>query len=396
MERLHRNVCEGVVNCLNDIFFGGKYADKAIERTLKSNPKWGSRDRKFIAETVYESVRWYRLLQYIANCEPNDFWKISGAWLLSNGTTLPPWKEWSSLDASSLKSRYEEAKKTRKIIHSIPDWLDELASNELGENWENVLLQLNEPAEVILRVNTLKTNLQSLKKTLLLKNIATENISFASDALVLSKRQNIFSLPEFQNGLFEVQDGGSQLIAPFLRAEPGMRVIDACAGAGGKSLHLAALLQNKGKIIAMDVEEWKLNELQKRAKRAGINTIETRLIDSLKAIKRLENSADRLLLDVPCSGLGVLKRNPDAKWKLKPENIEQVKNTQKEILETYSLMLKSGGLMVYATCSILPSENTEQVKYFLSKNPLFEWVDEKIVLPTTQNDGFYMALLQKK
>ena len=141
----------------------------------------------------------------------------------------------------------------------------------------------------------------------------------------MEERQNIFTRQQFKDGLFEVQDAGSQLIAPFIQPLSGQRVIDACAGGGGKTLHLAALMQNKGRIIALDTEAWKLDELKKRARRAGASDIiETRVIDSSKVIKRLENSADRVLLDVPCSGLGVLRRNPDAKWKLSPEFIEEV------------------------------------------------------------------------
>jgi 16S rRNA (cytosine967-C5)-methyltransferase len=187
------------------------------------------------------------------------------------------------------------------------------------------------------------------------------------------------------------------LIAPFLKVDPGMRVIDACAGAGGKTLHLAALMKNKGRIIAMDVEGWKLEELQKRARRAGVSNLETRVIESSKTVKRLENSADRLLLDVPCSGLGVLKRNPDAKWKLSPEFISEVKELQQHILEDYGTMLKKDGLMVYSTCSVLPSENEEQVEKFLEKTSgNFELVEQKHSWPSDGFDGFYMALLRKK
>ncbi len=194
-----------------------------------------------------------------------------------------------------------------------------------------------------------------------------------------------------------MQDAGSQLIAPFLKAEPGMRVIDACAGAGGKTLHLASIMENKGRIISMDVEQWKLDELQKRAKRAGASIIETRLIDGTKTIKRLENSADRLLLDVPCSGLGVLKRNPDAKWKLSPKAIEEVKVKQAEIISDYSSMLKKGGIMVYATCSILPSENKSQVNKFLdAQKGGFELLEERTVNPSEGFDGFYIARILKK
>jgi 16S rRNA (cytosine967-C5)-methyltransferase len=175
-----------------------------------------------------------------------------------------------------------------------------------------------------------------------------------------------------------------------------MRVVDACAGAGGKSLHLAALMKNKGNIIALDTKEFKLAELKKRAKRAGASIIESRFIDSTKVIKRLKDSADRLLLDVPCSGLGVMRRNPDTKWMLKPNEIENVIHTQREILERFSAICKPGGKMVYATCSILPSEGKNQINWFLEKNNNWELEGEKQYSPLNFDcDGFYMALLNR-
>jgi 16S rRNA (cytosine967-C5)-methyltransferase len=242
----------------------------------------------------------------------------------------------------------------------------------------------------------LKISREELQEILDEEGISTESVRDYPDALILSQRQNIFSQPAFKEGLFEVQDAGSQAIAPFLNVEPGHRVIDACAGGGGKTLHLAALMQNKGRIVAMDTGEWKLDELKKRAKRAGASTIiEARIIESSKTIKRLENSADRLLLDVPCSGLGVLKRNPDAKWKLTLESIESVKVTQQLILRDYSSMLKKDGLMVYSTCSILPSENEKQVEKFLSEQKGFQLLKQRMIYPSQGFDGFYMALIKK-
>src|SRR5699024_7181768 len=190
-----------------------------------------------------------------------------------------------------------------------------------------------------------------------------------------------------------------QKVAELLNPQPGERIVDACAGAGGKSLHIATMMDNKGQIISMDIYESKLKELKRRARRNGIHNIETRLIDSTKVIKKLNKSADRVLIDAPCSGLGVLKRNPDTKWKMNPEFIESIKATQKEILNSYYLMLKHGGTLVYATCSIFPSENELQVRDFLSNEngQDFELLkEEKILSHKTGFDGFYMALMQRK
>jgi len=394
--KIYRNLSEAVVESLKAIFQDNKYADKVIEKVLKSNPKWGARDRRFIAETTYDIVRWYRLFREVTGAAEGDYWTLLGAWCIWSKAELPDWDEFKSLDRKKFSKVYDEIKSDRKVRESIPDWLDELGEKELGTRWEKELEALNEEASVVLRVNTLKTSREELKQDLEeAEDILTEAPKEFPDALVLDQRQNIFTRQQFKDGLFEVQDAGSQSIARFLQVESGMRVIDACAGGGGKTLHLSALMKNKGRLIAMDTVEWKLEELKKRARRAGAGNIETRLIDSSKVIKRLENSVDRLLLDVPCSGLGVLKRNPDAKWKLTPSFLNEVKALQQKIITDYSQMLKSGGLMVYSTCSLLPSENEKQVEKFLKAKPNFELLDQKWILPSEGFDGFYMALLKK-
>ena len=215
----------------------------------------------------------------------------------------------------------------------------------------------------------------------------------------MKERANVFITDAFKNGWFEVQDASSQKVAEVLNPKPGMRVIDACAGAGGKSLHIASLMENKGQVIALDIYGNKLKELKRRARRNGAHNIEPRVIDSTKVIKKLKASADKVLIDAPCSGLGVLRRNPDAKWKLQPEFLEKIKNTQQEILSSYSSMVKPGGQLVYATCSILPSENSEQVSTFLSSEAGKDFSlvkEEKIYASKSGFDGFYIALLQNK
>jgi 16S rRNA (cytosine967-C5)-methyltransferase len=249
---------------------------------------------------------------------------------------------------------------------------------------------------MVLRANSLKTNVNDLQVALEEVGIETEKLSWAPEALQLKFSRNVFRYDAFKNGWFEVQDPASQMVADFLGAKPGMRVVDACAGAGGKTLHLAAIMKNKGNIIALDTKEFKLAELKKRAKRAGAAIVECRTIDSTKVVKRLKDSADRLLLDVPCSGLGVLRRNPDTKWMLKPEEIDNVIQTQREILERFSPITKVGGLMVYATCSILPSEGKEQISRFIELNPNWTLEGEKNYSPLNFDcDGFYMALLKR-
>ena len=394
--KLHNNTIRGVHTALEAIFEQGHYADKVIERTLKSNPKWGAKDRSFIAETTYEMVRWWRLVNFLSPSK--DPWDLFGTYWLMQGNELPDWEEFARLQPEKIRGKYENITDPG-LLESIPEWLQTLGSQELGEKWEAEIHALNEEAEVVLRVNTLKTTRERLKNLLEADGIRSYLVKGYPDALVLEERQNVFRHPSFKEGLFEVQDASSQLVAAALQVEPGMRVIDACAGAGGKSLHIAALMGNKGKVISMYVEEWKLQQAKLRARRNGVSIFEPKIIEGSKTIKRLKESADRLLLDVPCSGLGVLRRNPDTKWKLSLESIEKVQKTQQELLQAYPSMLKKGGQLVYATCSILPSENEEQIKKFLASEAGkdFELIEDRKVLAQESGfDGFYIARLLKK
>jgi 16S rRNA (cytosine967-C5)-methyltransferase len=391
----HRILLQAVVNALTTIFTDNKYADKVIEKTLKENPKFGGRDRRFIAETTYDIVRNYRLLSHLAGSE-TGFWEILGVYFIVRHLPMPEERDFKNLNEKIILDKYK-AIKDQKIIESYPDWLWDLCEKELGkEIWENEAKALNQQAEVVLRVNTLKTKKEILKQHLAEQEIEVDFLNGFNDALLLSHRQNLFQNPLFKLGLFELQDAGSQHISEFLGVEPGMRVIDACAGGGGKTLHIAALMQNKGRIISMDITQWKLDELKKRARRATASNVEPRLIEGTKTIKRLENTADRLLLDVPCSGTGVIKRNPDAKWKLNLDFIDRTKVIQQKILSEYSIMTKIGGQLVYSTCSVLPSENRKQVDEFLANNPNFELLKDQTILPSEGFDGFYMALIKRK
>lgn len=389
-----------IAEALSAIFQDGFYADKVIERTLKADPRRGAGDRAFIAQNIYEIVRWYRLLYTIRGSEPrteNDWWEIIGIRYIIDGHKLPDWKEFKNLRPELIQERYRKAKEQRAIVESIPDWLDELGQKELKDQWAPTLHALNRPAEVVLRVNTLKGDAKGLIASLEKEDILCKMID--DTAVLVTKRKSLFKSAAFRAGLFEVQDYSSQQVAPFLDLAPGMRVIDACAGGGGKTLHVANLLENKGQIIALDSESWKLDELRKRARRNGVHIVDTRPITSSKVIKRLSESADRLLLDVPCSGLGVLRRNPDAKWKISTDFIERIKTVQLDILQSYSRMVKKEGKLVYATCSILPSENQEQVQTFLAseQGQSFQLEEQRIILPQNEGyDGFFMARLSKK
>ncbi len=398
---IHKNVAQAVVEALSQIFIKKGHADIVVEKLLKSNPKWGSRDRRFIAENVYDITRWWRYLHFIASKDENRtdtvaIWLVLGIWLTLKDEILPQWDEFAKIKDIDIGTKKADAALVPQILYSFPDWMHERGYAELGPQWTNQMKALNEPAQVVLRSNLLKNSAADLKLILDKANIETQTIDGFADALVLKKRQNLMQNDGYRNGLFEIQDASSQLVAPFLKPESGMFVVDACAGAGGKTLHLAALMKNKGKIIALDTEKWKLDELKKRAARANATIIETHEFVHPQLIKQWAGKVDRLLLDVPCTGLGVIRRNSDAKWKLSPKTLEELLQKQQFILQNYTSIVKTGGLLVYATCSILPSENQNQIEEFLATNDNFSFIEEKKIMPSEGFDGFYMAVLERK
>lgn len=406
MRILYRPVYEGVLSSLRDIFVEGFPADKVIGRHLKTNRKWGSHDRKLYAESVYDLVRWWRRLLHASSVTwpaddrwtSGDFQNLSrgiNVWCLIHDVKVDENLETPALDSRATLARWRDASLPRAVRESVPNWMDQWGSEQLGEAWDKVIAALNTQAPVFLRANRLKTDAKALIEAL--RSDRVEASIVQDDAVQLAARANVFLSKSFALGHFEVQDLHSQEVAKALLVEPGQRVIDACAGAGGKSLHLASLMRNKGKIIALDIAPKKLEQLRERSTRAGATSIEIRPIESSKTIKRLAGSADRLLLDVPCSGLGVLRRNPDSKWKLSRAEVNQLKETQATILRSYSPMVKSGGLMVYATCSVAPEENERQVENFLSQNESQWTLEAQTNLLPSENggDGFYWARLRK-
>ena len=393
--KLYRNLVNAVAETLKEIFTNGKYADRCIEQLFKRNPQWGSRDRRFVAESVYDIVRYYRLYAELAGNEKN-FWFMTAAHLILKGIELPDWQEFKHFDAEKIIRHKEKLCADPAVRESYPQWLWDLGMNETGkEKWEKEAASLNETAKVVLRMNSIKTSPAKFEAEMKKENILLQRSEVAMNCYVLEKRENVFRNKYFKEGWFEVQDAGSQAIGEFTDPKEGMTVIDACAGAGGKSLHLAALMKNKGKIISMDVEQWKLDECKKRAARANVHNIETRMIQGEQTITSLKEKADIVLLDVPCSGTGVIKRNPDTKWKLTPGTIEKTKEIQRQILNDYSKMVKPGGKLIYSTCSIFPSENEKQVESFLKLRTEFQLTKQKSILPSEGYDGFYMAELKK-
>ena len=387
--RIHKPIFDVIVENIQLVFGDNHHIKYVIKKSLSENKKFGSRDRRFVADHTIELVRYFRYFAFLANTE-TDCRKVVQVYFSNLITDLPIWIS-SYIDLEEIEKRKQLAEENEAIMESFPDWMNDLLIEELGKDkWTKEISFLNQKALPILRVNQLKSSTKKVSAQLTNNQIEHKEVKNHPNALELAKRRDLSNLEAFKKGWFEMQDQGSQLIAPFLSPTPNSDVIDACSGAGGKALHLAEIMKNKGKITCLDIVPEKLKELEKRTERAGVKIISTKIADKA-TIETHKESADFLLLDVPCSGIGVLRRNPDDKWKLSKERIENLKEIQQNILQDYSSMLKKGGIMVYATCSILPSENENQVSTFLTSNTGFQLDTEQTILPSNGGDGFYMA-----
>ncbi len=393
------SMCRELAQAIKECIYEGRFAHSVIQKKFAANRQWTDDQKSLFAESFNFIVRnWRRLWSACAVGESDDMHSVMriclAALMLSRVSCPPALVQRMRLDPQLLRDRWLAAESQRVLRYSYPDWLDTLGATIWKAEWDYIAAALHEEPKVVLRVNTLKLTRDELMEKLQAQGVKCARSTVSDTGIVLHAHHNVFRMDDYRKGYFEVQDDGSQRIAPFCKIQPGQRVIDACAGSGGKSLHLASLMANSGRIIAMDTEQWKLEELSKRARRAGIAIIETREINTTKVVKRLHESADCVLLDVPCSGLGVLRRNPDTKWHLQPSDIDRFVVMQRDILSKYALMAKSGGRVVYSTCSILPVECEEQVAWFLSNNPGWTVEEEQRIMPHHEHcDGFYMARL---
>lgn len=341
------------------------------------------------------------LFAFVSNLKrPSDFERHVGRLTFSycayKDWPLPELEGEEGFDRRGLKKRIAEANDDPLYKDGCPLWLQELGYSELKAKWDEQRVALGGEAHSYIRTNTIKGTREELAHLLSEEGVVTKPVAGVPLALEVTSNSALFRTKTFKEGRFEQQDAGSQQIGEFVGAKAGERVVDTCAGAGGKTLQLAASMEGKGVIIAMDTQSWKLEDLKKRAKRAGAFNIETRLIDSTKVIKRMNETADRVLIDAPCSGTGVIRRMPDSKWRDGREHLNELREVQADILNRYSKIAKVGGIVVYSTCSIMPSENEKQIEKFLKDNEgKFELVEDKHVLPSSGFDGFYMAKLKR-
>lgn len=259
---------------------------------------------------------------------------------------------------------------------NVQEWVAPHFKEAYGDAWGREIAALETPPPVDLRVNRLKADVGQAREALAREGIETEPMRYAPNGLRLKRRLSVVSGEAFQNGLVEIQDEGSQLVAALVDAQPGMQVADYCAGAGGKTLAMAAGMNNKGRVVAMDVLETRLDRSAQRLRRAGAHNVERRPIDAdnRKWLKRQAGAFDRVLVDAPCTGTGTWRRNPDGRWTLKQKDLEELVPKQAAILDAAAKLVKPGGGLVYATCSVLPAENEKQIASFLERNADFEVV----------------------
>ena len=409
--KIHQPIIDAIIVCLKAVFEEGKVADKEVGFLLKQYKNFGSRDRSMIAESVYDIVRWklkYNHQLEIFNPGLTMYKHLILVSLLNRvyGIKNPEIFGVTSDEIHELLKVIKLPITEKQIEQSYPETFYNFCLDSIGEQWHSIAAALNNKPSVFIRVNTLRTTRDALVEQL--KNLQVEfstdcvvpvSLAKNSDCIQILSKNNLKKSDLYNQGFFEFQDIGSQAIGEFLFSSitdtsklKDITILDLCAGAGGKTLHLSALLNNEGKIYATDYKASRLRNLQQRAEQAGCKNI--KIID-FKEVKQLKN-LDYILMDAPCSGTGTFKRQADLKYKVTSEKIQEYQTIQASLLNEYKNLLHKNGQLIYATCSILPQENELQIQSFLKNNPGFSLVKSQQLLPTEYDgDGFYMACLSR-
>ncbi len=410
------------------------YASEQLSNEFRAQKRLAASARRAIAETLYAMIRNLRTLDYALDSggRPKDrerdelrLWAtlvLEFSLPVARVTELAPAFDWQRVAEGKTTALAErDIAKRVGVAASLPDWLADHLVRERGDAALEIGLALGRRAPMTVRVNTLKTTREALKEELAAAGFETRVGEHCETALHFETRTNLFSTAAFRAGLFEAQDEGSQLIAALVAPPPKAKVIDFCAGAGGKSLALAAVMQNRGRIVAADIAHRKLAELRRRAKRGGVDNVASVLFtdEPLAALPKLleawRGKADRVLVDAPCTGIGALRRNPEIRWRLQAADVERFPELQLEILERALELVAPGGRLIYATCSLLRAENEDVVSRFLERHPSLAIVPPKeilgraVALPISDSseqfmslspdrhgtDGFFAAVLRK-
>ncbi|HVU53259.1 MAG TPA: RsmB/NOP family class I SAM-dependent RNA methyltransferase [Polyangia bacterium] len=414
------------------------YASDIIARSFRAHRELASGDRRRISETVYGLIRMDRRLDAILE-------ELAGRQLAELGPVVRDElkllvhevREGLPVEAAQADARRllgasadlsralgEEAGLGKRaglereaLRLSYPTWMIETFTNDLGREAGLALAsQMNSRAPMALRVNTARVSREALAARLAEEHVIAKPTPLAPAGLVLETRVNAFGLTAFQEGLFEVMDEGSQVVAELVAPPPGGRVVDACAGAGGKTLAVGASMDGKGRLLALDTDGKKLEELRRRARRAGLTNVTARPVTAEGTTLPPEarpGAWDRVLVDAPCSGLGTLRRNPEARWRLTADAVRAFPARQLALLVTYAPLVAVGGRLIYATCSVVEAENEGVVSRFLAERDDFVRVPVKEIwgkeraaavgdgltlrlYPHTHDtDGFFAAVLRR-
>jgi 16S rRNA (cytosine967-C5)-methyltransferase len=408
--KIHPPILDAIVVCLKAVFEDDKMADKEVYHHLKQHPQFGSRDRSMFAETVYDIVRWK--LKYLWQLEQTNpsltkYKHLILISLLARNTEIRNTEvfEVTAEDIDRLSATLKKPVPEHYIEQSYPETFYAYCLERIGIHWHELAKALNQKPGVFIRVNALKVPMVNGQWTtdsfmeLLKKEHIESALTGTQNCIQLLSKNNLKKSHLYKEGLFEFQDIGSQAIGNFLFESISdtanlndITLLDLCAGAGGKTLHLSALLHNRGKIYATDYKASRLKNLEQRAEQAGCTNI---ILKEYAEVKQLKN-LDCILIDAPCSGTGTFKRQPDLKYKVTPEKIQEYCSIQASLLHEYKNLLGKNGKLIYATCSVLPQENQLQIQHFLAAHPKFRLEKELQLLPDAyEGDGFYMACLSK-
>jgi 16S rRNA (cytosine967-C5)-methyltransferase len=417
--RLHGFLIGQTETLLADVLKFTGPADAVTSRFFREHPKLGHSERGVIAEAVFAVLRRRMEFAHLAESgtgSPARRLALLGLMATAGRSAVRPFV--SDAEAAWLEhvSKIDPASLPQRVQLNLPDWIVRALEQrfEPGE-LAQLAAALNYPAPLDLRANPIKASRDELLRALAEGGITGDETPFAPFGIRIAGKPALSKVDAFKQGWFEVQDEGSQLLCSLVAPRRGEMVVDFCAGAGGKTLALGAMMRSTGRLYAFDVSDKRLAKLKPRLARSGLSNVNPVLIDSEhdSKIKRLVGKIDRVLVDAPCSGLGTLRRNPDLKWRQTPESVAELAPKQLSILTSAARLLKRGGRLVYATCSILEAENEAVVKQFLEAHPEFELVSARDVLAEQRvgldtgeylslwphrhaTDGFFAAVLERR
>ena len=425
----HAAQLQATIDLLDEIAETKYPADRVMSMYFKQRRYIGSKDKAAISENLYTILRNKMRFEYILNSKDLGVHsRMLVALLLKtregdlydtfDGDKYSPKRlrpgqleRFADLDLNVI----DEAPLHVKL--NVPEWIAPKLHNALGARYEEEMIATNKSATTDIRVNTLKSSVPPVDQAFADVGYVAHKTDLSPWAIRFEKRVSLFGLPSFKQGWFEIQDEGSQLLALLTGVKAGQKVVDFCAGAGGKTLAMSAMMENKGTIYACDVHTKRLDQLAKRTKRAGVHNVRSHVLSSEndKWVKKHAGYADCVLLDAPCTGTGTWRRSPDSRWNLTQENLDSLTALQQSILQSAKRLVKPGGRLFYATCSFLEEENEQQVRAFLETNPdfhiePFEVPEVMARFPNrfknngheirtfpamTGTDGFYVASLKR-